>query len=78
VTATTLNASREDIVLQLDVIGNELRLYAWPAGEEKPADAVLSVIDNAYTSGVPALLIAGAGPHTAVFRYVHVADSPIP
>jgi hypothetical protein len=60
------------------VIGNELSVYAWRLGEAKPAAPLLSVTDNAYTSGVPGLLISGVNAHSAAYRYVHVANSPIP
>jgi hypothetical protein len=75
---TDLNTVDEDVVLQLDAIGNELSLYAWRIGDAKPAIPLLSVTDHAYTSGVPGLLISGGIAHSAAYRYVHVANASIP
>lgn len=70
---TTLSPSLQDVMLQFDVIGNELTLYAWAAGDEKPTEPILSVSDDTYTSGVPGLLIDGAALHSVAFRFVEVA-----
>ena len=76
-----LNA--EDLVLQLDVIGSELALWAWRPGDGKPAQPQLTYTDNANlaTSGRPGILHDPASPGTSstlAFRYFLVADSSIP
>jgi hypothetical protein len=72
---------QEDAVVQLDVIGNKLSLWAWRAGDTPPAQPQLSAIDNTYTTAGPVRIVGGTGTNrdsTTIFRYVHVADMPIP
>ncbi len=73
----------EDLVLQLDVIGNELTIWAWRPGEGKPAVPQLTYTDNEAiaTSGRQGILHdpdAAGTASTTTFRYLQVADSPIP
>lgn len=76
---TDLNPNIEDIVLQLDVIGDDLSLYAWRAGEAMPAEPSLTrSIKGGYSSGVAAVLIDAPTRHSAAFRHVQVATTSIP
>jgi RNA polymerase sigma factor (sigma-70 family) len=68
----------EDVILQLDIIGNSITYWAWPADEARPAQPLGSVVDDTLSSG--SIFFAGAGNTlgSTAFRYVHVANSPIP
>jgi hypothetical protein len=72
----------KDVVMQFDAIGNRLTFYAWQAGAPFPETPLLSITDNQIATGRVTLLVsAGAtavAPSRAAFRYVHVADMPIP
>ena len=41
----------EDAVLQLDVIGNELKLWGWKAGDPMPDQPQLTATDSTYSEG---------------------------
>jgi hypothetical protein len=72
---------QQDAVLQFDVIGNKLSLWAWRAGDAPPIQPQLTAIDNQYTTAGPVRIVGGTGTNrdnTTIFRYVHVADSHIP
>ena len=78
---TEFNIAEEDIVLQFDVIGSRLSLWAWRAGESMPAEPQLTAVNSAVptgTVGVWARGLIGNEAHSAIFRYVHVADVHIP
>jgi RNA polymerase sigma factor (sigma-70 family) len=72
----------QDVVIQFDAIGNRLSFYAWQAGGPVSQTPLLSVTDNQIAAGRVSLLVtAGAtvsAPARAAFRYVHVANMPIP
>ena len=73
------NATDTEVNLQFDVVGNVLRLYVWEFDEPKPSLPVLETTDDELTGkGVAGLLVDGRGPHRVAYRYVQVADSPIP
>jgi hypothetical protein len=41
----------EDAVLQLDVIGNELKLWVWKAGDPMPDQPQVTATDSTYSEG---------------------------
>ena len=71
---------RDDGILQLDVIGNELKLWGWKAGEPMPDGPQLSAVDDTYASGFVRIIggVDDTRASSTVFRYVHVADMHIP
>ncbi len=75
---TDLNPSTEDIILQLDILGDELSLFAWRATDPKPETPALTATDDLYDSGFAALLIDAPAQHSVSFSYVRVATSSIP
>jgi RNA polymerase sigma factor (sigma-70 family) len=77
-TTTDLNPSVEDVFLQFDMIGSQLNLFAWRAGDAKPNSPTLSAIDNTFPTGIAGILIDSEASHSIAFRFVHVADMPIP
>ena len=79
---TDLRLLEEDIVMQFDAFGSSLSLWAWPADEPMPATPLLTATSSSYPQGVIGIdyfsneEVAPLG--SAVFRYVHVADTHIP
>jgi len=70
----------EDAMLQLDAVGNELKLWGWRVGDPMPETPQLVTQDATYASGFVRLTV-GSGlnkDNTATFRFVHVADTHIP
>jgi hypothetical protein len=81
--ATGLGASQRDVVLQLEAIGNQLKLWTWPEGEPMPNEPTLSVADDAVAWGSMALGgmsidFPNRGPIDGAFRYVLVTDTLAP
>jgi hypothetical protein len=82
--ASNLRPTEEDVVLQRDAIGNSITGWAWRAGEPKPTTPMFSFVDDRLASGFPGgyfypvSLVSGDSLGTAIYRYVHVADMPIP
>ena len=68
----------EDAVLQLDVIGNELKLWGWKAGDPMPDQPQLTATDSTYSGGTMRIASETINNNISTFRYVHVADSHIP
>jgi hypothetical protein len=78
-----LRPTQEDVILQLDAIGNSITAWAWRPGEPKPTAPAFSVITNQLPSGFAGVFYAPADlplptAGTAIYRYVHVANMPIP
>ena len=79
-----LRPSTEDVILQLDAIGNRVTFWAWRVNETKPlvpafqrttgSVLVSGLLGVYYTQATTSPPTAG----TAIYRYVHVADAPIP
>lgn len=67
----------EDVLLQLDAIGDRLKVWAWRPGDIMPADPQIDVVDTTHASGTVSVLSTdGPGDSVGVFRFVQVADSP--
>lgn len=69
----------QDLLLQVDAMGDELSMWVWPVGEPMPTDPQVAVADSTYSSGsVGVLGLSFDATHDATFRFVHVADTHIP
>jgi hypothetical protein len=75
----------EDVILQLDIFGNKISYWAWPADEPRPAAPIGSVVDDVLSSVSGGIYLwasspglSGALTGSAAFRYVRVANAPIP
>lgn len=77
ITSTPLRVANEDILLQFDVFGDSLRLYAWRPGEPRPQDATVQVSDQRFAAGGIGLLNDPQGLTTATFAFVHAATHQI-
>ena len=76
---TDLRPNHDDVVLQFDVFGESLKLFAWRPGEPKPVVPTVSVIDKRFPdAGNVALLHHPRGIGSGAFRFVQVAETPIP
>jgi hypothetical protein len=78
--STDLRPLQEDVLLQLDVMGHNIKLWAWRLGEPMPQAPQINVDDTALSAGEPVVTVNQfAEPVTrSVFRFVHVADAHIP
>ena len=66
-----------DVIIELDIIGNELRGYAWQPGQSKPAEPQITAFDNAFASGPAGIAYDEDDDNTTgVFRWVMAQDTP--
>lgn len=76
---TDLRPNQEDVVLQFDLFGNSLKLFAWRPTEPMPTEPTLTVIDNQFPGpGTVGLLHHPTGLGAGAFRFVHASPTPIP
>jgi hypothetical protein len=79
---TDLRPLEEDVVMQFDVFGETLSLWAWPASESLPSAPLVTTTDSSLTQGEVGIdyFSSAADPMlgNAIFRYVHVANTHIP
>jgi hypothetical protein len=71
----------EDAIIQLDVIGNELRFWGWRAGDPMPDQPQFTMTDDTYEFGFVRLASGAIGPtepSTTTIRFVHISDESIP
>ncbi len=66
-----------DIVLQVDVFGDSVSVFAWPAGDAMPADPIVAVFDDRSVEGGVGIYNNPTGDSIVGFRYVRVANMPI-
>ena len=66
-----------DVIIELNVVGNQLSGYAWLPGEEKPAIPQVTAVDSEYVSGRAGLAYAEDDDFTSgVFRFAAAQDTP--
>jgi hypothetical protein len=76
---TSLRPNQEDVTLQFDVFGDVLRMYAWRSNEARPLLPTVQTTDNQFSApGNVGILNDPSSVGSATFRYVHVADAPLP
>jgi hypothetical protein len=77
---TELRPLEEDVVLQVDVFGNSVSVFAWRPSEPKPDQPQLQAFSDHRASGSIGIYYnpPDVGNGTATFRYVQVAVTPIP
>ncbi|MCA9217636.1 MAG: hypothetical protein KDB27_31420 [Planctomycetales bacterium] len=77
-TQTELRPLEEDVVLQADVIGDELSLWAWRTNEPMPKEPVVDVISDTLSQGVIGFDISWKSPGSSVaLKYFHAATEHI-
>jgi hypothetical protein len=68
-----------DALIELDVIGDLLNVYAWRPGTAKPTEPVMTFNDSTFTSGVAGIVYNENDDNTiGVFRFVTASDAPLP
>jgi hypothetical protein len=77
---TEFNAG-EEVVLELNVVGNQLSAYVWQADDPngKPAEPQVTATDDlfTFTSGIAGIAYAEDDPNTsAIYRYVAAQSTP--
>src|SRR6185503_7426262 len=73
----TLNAAT-DVMLELDIVGNQLSGFAWRPGERKPAIPQIAATDGTFGSGRAGIAFDEDDDNTTgVFRFVSAQDTPI-
>jgi hypothetical protein len=66
-----------DIVIELNIIGNELRGFAWLPGESKPAEPQIVAFDNSFSSGKAGIAYDEDDDNTTgLFRFAAARDTP--
>ena len=66
-----------DIIIELNIIGTELRGFAWLPGESKPAEPQISGIENAFSMGKAGIAYDEDDDNTTgVFRWAMAQDTP--
>lgn len=71
-----------DTVVQLDVIGNKIRGWAWRSDEAMPNSPQFDITDDTYERGSPVLGLfndrkEGLGNSLTIYRHVYFADKPL-
>lgn len=77
---------QQDVAMQLDVFDDKIRFWVWPAGEPMPTVPTVEAVDTRVKIGTVGVWVAGAdwdqpNPQdvaTGRFRFVHVANTPLP
>jgi RNA polymerase sigma factor (sigma-70 family) len=76
---SVLRPLEEDVILQLDVIGTSLKLFAWRAGEPKPQQPQVQATSSYRMSGSIGIYHnPPAGNGSATFRYINISTTSIP
>ena len=78
---TDFDVTQEDLMVQLDAIGNQLSLWVWRPTESMPVEPLVSAEDSTIQMGGVRLWINDLNTSDRVegaFRFVHVADAHIP
>jgi hypothetical protein len=84
VVPTSFNPLANEVVMQFDAVGTTYSLWVWNPGDAMPPQPVVRVTDNSQgdnrigIGGVSSSFPSAGDNFEAIFRYVHVADTPIP
>lgn len=76
---TDLNPTNEDVILQFDVIGTTLSVWAWRPGEPMSIRPQAAVRDTTYAQGIVGMAVDDQETlySEGTFRYMQVADTHI-
>ena len=72
---TSIGVDR-DVLLQMDVVGNQIEGWLWEVGSSPPSSPQVTLtLDETIAAGEAGVYINRG---TAMVRYIQIADSPIP
>lgn len=78
---TGLNPTHEEVLLQFDVIGSRLEVWAWRPEDPMPNNPQISILDSAaFSDGIVGLFVGAVNssrPKEGTFRFVQVASAQI-
>jgi hypothetical protein len=70
--------ARSDIIIELDIVGNQLSGYAWQPGNPKPAAPQIMATDSTLPAGPAGIAYDEDDDNTTgLFRFVTAQDTPI-
>jgi hypothetical protein len=76
---TDLRPNQEDVLVQFDVFGDELELFAWRTGDAMPTEPTVSVVDDQFEGpGVIFIMHHPIGISSGAIRFVQASPTPIP
>ena len=78
ITPTDLRPLEENVVLQLDTFGDNAKIWAWRAGEPRPAEPLVEYTAADNPTSTPGGIMFGTLMADALFRWVHISPTPIP
>ncbi len=66
-----------DVIIELDIVGDQLSVFAWRPGDPKPTTPLAAVQDATYASGRAGILFNEDDDNTTgVFRFAAAQDTP--
>lgn len=76
---TDIDPMSADVMMRMDLVGNEIRFWAWQAGDEMPTEPLIAVQDHSLAEGLVALGTGAInGNSAAEFRFIEVTQIPEP
>jgi len=75
--ATGILPEDEDVVMQVDAFGDDIKFWVWRPGERQPTEPLIHYTSADEPRTDPGGIQFGSVESQSVFRYVHVSDSPI-
>ena len=77
VVKTDIRPLDEDVVLQLDAFGEDIKFWVWRSGEPRPAEPIIQYTAEDRPTIDPGGVMFGTVYADALFRHVHISDTPI-
>ena len=75
--ATGILPLHEDVVMQVDAFGEDIKFWVWRPGERQPSEPLIHYTSADEPRTDPGGIQFGSVEAQNVFRYVRVSDSPI-
>jgi len=71
------NVEETELIIRVDIVGDQIKCWCWPAGESMPEAPQITVINTAEPEG-PFILWAGTVGGKAIYRWVEVISLDVP
>ena len=74
--STDFDPRQEDVVMRMQISGDQLNVWAWPADETQPGKPLLTTRDSRYSEGVVGIFVNSADQRRtkAAVRYFKVSE----